>query len=130
MSEILQSDALRAARNQASIDLADEALSGKSSIKFYDARGGDLLGVKTLKDPCGTLNGQQRIELQASDDVDVILDSGSIQWAEWCDKSGSMLIGCTVTDESGSGPIKMVGTGGTSVQAGGVILLVTPVLIG
>ncbi|MEG0921354.1 MAG: hypothetical protein RSG22_08090, partial [Comamonas sp.] len=55
----------RAARNQASITLADTGASA-SSIKLYDAQGGTLLAVRRLAKPCGTINPAGRISLLAA----------------------------------------------------------------
>lgn len=130
MPELVISIAHRAARNQASLTLAD-AGAGASTIKLYSAKNGTLLGTRSLQSPCGAVNVSGRIELHADTDiVDLMQTAGAIAWAEWCDGDGTVLLGGTVTDESGDGPIKMPGTNGTTVDAGGIITLVEPVLIG
>lgn len=119
----------RAARNQASIDLAD-AGAGPSSIKFYTAQGGTLLAQRTLAKPCGAINGEGRIQLQASAADDLVGTSGAAGWAEWCDGDGHAIGGGAVTDEAGEGPFKLEGTVGTMIYAGGVVALKTDALLG
>ena len=73
----------RAVRNAASIALAD-AVAGASSVRFYDAQGGALLGQRTLATPCGSINAEGRIVLIAAAAQDLVqavavfrLDAGS-----------------------------------------------------
>lgn len=119
----------RAARNQASIDMAD-AGAGNSSIKLYTAEGGTLLGTRTLAKPCGTINGAGRIVLQLSAAQEMVAADGTATWAEWCDGDGTPIATGTVTDETGAGPWVLEGTAGTQVYAGGVIGLSATALIG
>lgn len=72
----------RAARNQASIDLAS-AGAGASVIKLYTAEGGTLLAQRTLASPCGTITPEGRVSLQASAGNDLVGTSGAVGWAEW-----------------------------------------------
>ena len=112
------STAHRAARNQASITLAGAA----STLRFYTAEGGTLLATRTLADPAGTVNAQGRIVLAASA-ADLVAETGSVGWAEWCDSAGAVMAAGTVTDESGAGDFKLAGTSGTTVYQGGRVLL-------
>ena len=119
----------RAARNQASIDMAD-AGAGNSSIKLYTAEGGTLLGTRTLAKPCGVINGAGRIVLQLGAAQEMVAADGTATWAEWCDGDGAPIATGAVTDETGAGPWVLEGTAGTQVYAGGVIGLSATALIG
>ena len=112
------STAHRAERNQASITLAGAA----STLRFYTAEGGTLLATRTLANPAGTINAQGRIVLSASA-ADLVAETGSVGWAEWCDSAGAVMAAGTVTDESGAGDFKLAGTSGTTVYQGGRVLL-------
>ena len=112
------STAHRAARNQASITLAGAA----STLRFYTAEGGALLGTRTLANPAGTINAQGRIVLAASA-ADLVAETGSVGWAEWCDSAGAVMAAGTVTDQAGSGDFKLAGTAGTTIYQGGRVLL-------
>lgn len=112
------SPAHRAARNQASITLAGAA----STLRFYTAEGGTLLATRTLASPAGTINAQGRIVLAASA-ADLVAETGSVGWAEWCDSAGAVMAAGTVTDQAGAGDFKLAGTSGTTVYQGGRVLL-------
>ena len=112
------STAHRAARNQASITLAGAA----STLRFYTAEGGTLLATRTLANPAGTINAQGRIVLSASA-TDLVAETGSVGWAEWCDSAGAVMAAGTVTDQAGSGDFKLAGTAGTTIYQGGRVLL-------
>lgn len=119
----------RAARNQASIDLAD-AGAAASSIKLYDAQGGTLLAQRTLAKPCGTITTDGRISLVAASADDLVVATGAVAWAEWCNGDGTAIAADAVTDDAGAGPFKLAGTAGTMIYAGGVVALATPALLG
>ena len=108
----------RAARNQASITLA----GATSTLRFYTAEGGTLLATRTLANPAGTINAQGRIVLGASA-ADLVAETGSVGWAEWCDSAGAVMAAGTVTDQAGAGDFKLAGTSGTTVYQGGRVLL-------
>ena len=112
------STAHRAARNQASITLA----GATSTLRFYTAEGGTLLATRTLANPAGTINAQGRIVLAASA-ADLVAETGSVGWAEWCDSAGAVMAAGTVTDQAGAGDFKLAGTSGTTVYQGGRVLL-------
>ena len=112
------STAHRAARNQASITLA----GATSTLRFYTAEGGTVLAMRTLANPAGTINAQGRIVLAASA-ADMVAETGSVGWAEWCDSAGSVMAAGTVTDQAGAGDFKLAGTSGTTVYQGGRVLL-------
>ena len=115
---LLISTAHRAARNQASITLAGAA----STLRFYTAEGGALLATRTLANPAGTINAQGRIVLSASA-ADLVAETGSVGWAEWCDSAGAVMAAGTVTDQAGAGDFKLAGTAGTTIYQGGRVLL-------
>ena len=120
----------RAARNQASIDLAD-AGSAASSIKLYTAQDGDLLAVRTLAKPCGAIvPGTGRIALHGAEATDLAVATGQAAWAEWCDGDGVAIATGTVSDSEGSGDFRLQGASGTQIYAGGVVLLADGALIG
>lgn len=119
----------RAARNQASIDMAD-AGAGNSCIRLYTAEGGTLLGQRTLAKPCGTLTAAGRIALQMSAAQEMIVADGTATYAEWLDGDGAPIASGAVTDETGAGPWILEGTTGTQVYAGGVIGLSPTALLG
>ena len=112
------STAHRAARNQASITLA----GATSTLRFYTAEGGTLLATRTLANPAGTINAQGRIVLAASA-ADLVAETGSVGWAEWCDSAGAVMAAGTVTDQAGAGDFKLAGTSGTTIYQGGRVLL-------
>ena len=112
------STAHRAARTQASITLAGAA----STLRFYTAEGGTLLATRTLANPAGTINAQGRIVLAASA-ADLVAETGSVGWVEWCDSAGAVMAAGTVTDQAGAGDFKLAGTSGTTVYQGGRVLL-------
>ena len=119
----------RAVRNQASIDLAS-AGAGAPSIKLYDAQGGALLAQRTLANPCGAITPEGRISLLPAVATDLVLATGAVGWAEWCDGNGVPVASGAVTDEAGAGPFRLAGTSGTMVYAGGVVVLAVPALLG
>lgn len=123
------STAHRAARNQASIDTAD-AGAGASAIKLYTEDGGTLLAVRTLDKPCGTITAEGRIQLLPAATNDLVAATGAPTWGEWCDGDGVPIWGAAVTDEAGSGPFKLAGTGTMVIYMGGVVVLAAPALLG
>lgn len=138
MSGLINTLAHRAARNAASIALAD-AGAGPSSIRLYTAPGGTLLAVRSLAKPCGTVRpADGRIALAQADTTEVALTTGAARWATWCDGSGTAISGGRVTDIDGNytdaGALEpdpagvgefVLGGGapGTMVYAGGLVLL-------
>jgi hypothetical protein len=137
MPDLTLTQAHRAARNAASIALADTG-SGNSSIRLYDAPSGVLLAVRQLAKPCAVVRlADGRIELiQASVD-DVVLQSGGAAWGEWCTGAGVTISAGHVTDASGNttsagataphpdglGAFVIAGATGTQLYAGGIVRL-------
>ena len=139
MSGLINTQAHRAARNAASIALAD-AGPGNASIRAYTALGGTLLAVRSLERPCGTVRPSDgRIVLTPLESTEVALATGAATWAEWCNASGVAIsagrvtdpasnvtdgTGAVVADPLGVGPFVLGGgAAGTMVYAGGLVLL-------
>lgn len=124
------STAHRAARNAASIALAD-AGPAASAVRLYTAEDGALIGQRTLAKPCGVITGQGRIQLVPAAAADLVAATGKPTWATWCDGYGAVVAAGAVTAEDGDGPFKLSGTGpdGT-LYAGGIVQLVSPALLG
>lgn len=116
----------RAARNQATIDLADRG-SSNSRICMYDAPGAGrvLLATVLLAKPCGTLNASGQIVLQQDASEQLATGDGQPTWGEWEDGDGAMVASGAVTISTGSGPFTLAGAapGTTQVYAGAVITL-------
>jgi hypothetical protein len=137
---LVNTQAHRAARNAASIALAD-AGPGNSSIKLYTAQGGTLLGTRMLAMPCGTVRPSDgRIVLATGDSPDVVMATGAATWAEWHSGAGVAISAGRVTDTLGNitdgtgavvphpdgvGTFVLGGTTGTSLYIGGLVLLYT-----
>lgn len=127
---MLISLAHRAARNQASIDLADTGV-GNATLKLYTAEGGTLLAVRTLAKPCGTITADGRISLQPASEPDLVAATGIPTWGEWCDGAGVPIWGAAVTGADGAGPFKLAGTApALTIYEGGIVALATPALLG
>ena len=123
------STAHRAARNQASLDLANTG-TGPASIKLFDGQGGALLAQRTLAAPCGEITPEGRIALLPATTTELVQATGAVAWAQWCDGNGVAIASGAVTDAAGVGPFKLAGTTGTMVYAGGIVMLATPALLG
>lgn len=139
MTNLVNTQAHRAARNAASIALADQG-AVNSVIRVYTAPGGTLLATRQLDKPCGTVRPSDgRIVLETGDATDVAVATGAATWAEWCDGSGVAISAGRVTDPDGNitdgsgnvvpdplgvGPFVLGGGApGTMVYAGGLVLL-------
>jgi len=141
MASLTNTAAHRAARNAASIALADTG-AGVSSIKLYTASGGTLLAQRQLAKPCGTVNGAGRIALAQAVADDLVLLDGAAAWAEWCDAGGTAISSGHVTDAAGNytsggavvahpdgvGPFVLTGTTGTQLYTGGIVRLTTALI--
>lgn len=139
MTNLVNTQAHRAARNAASIALADQG-AANSVIRVYTTPGGTLLATRQLDKPCGTVRPSDgRIVLETGDATDVAVATGAATWAEWCDGSGVAISAGRVTDPDGNitdgsgnvvpdplgvGPFVLGGGApGTMVYAGGLVLL-------
>lgn len=139
MTSLVNTQAHRAARNAASLALADLG-PANSVIRVYTASGGTLLATRQLEKPCGSVRPSDgRLVLETSDATDVAVATGAATWAEWCDGSGSPISAGRVTDPDGNitdgsgnvvpdplglGPFVLGGGApGTMVYTGGLVLL-------
>lgn len=139
MTQLANTQAHRAARNAASIALADQG-AANSVIRVFTGPGGTLLATRQLDKPCGTVRlSDGRIVLETGDAADVAVATGAATWAEWCDGSGVAISAGRVTDPDGNitdgndnvvpdplgvGPFVLGGGApGTMVYAGGLVLL-------
>ncbi len=110
-----------AARNAASLALAD-AGPGASSLRLYDGAG-TLLGTCVLAKPCGTLQADGSILLQPALVPEIAVASGAAVRLDWCDGHGAPMASGTVTAAGGGGDFELVGTSGTQIYAGALVLL-------
>lgn len=143
MPELVNTQAHRAARNAASIALAD-AGAGNASIKIYTFDGGTLLAVRALAKPCGAVReADGRIALAQASADDLVLATGAATYATWCDASGTLIASGSVTDADGAtgapgsttpapggvGAFVLDGTGGgTQLYEGGIVRLTTALI--
>ena len=142
MTQLTNTTGHRAARNAASIALAD-AGAGASTIKLYSEQGGTLRATRTLAKPCGSIRpADGRLVLIASEDADIAEGTGPVTWGAWCDGNGNPLSWGRVTDPDGNitdgsdvvvpdpegvGPFVLgnldPAVTGTKVYAGGLVIL-------
>lgn len=143
MSALINTQAHRAARNAASIVLADSG-AGNSTLRFYSTQGGTLRATRTLDKPCGAVRpADGRIAL-AQSATDLVASTGGVGWVEWCTGAGTPISAGHITDQNGDytddtnvvvphplgpGVFTLRGTIGTTVYEGGTVSLGT-VLIG
>lgn len=143
MANLIATAALRAARNVASLALADTG-AGTASIKLYTAESGTLLAVRALAKPCGALRELDgRIALAQASTDDLVLATGAATFATWCDAGGTPIASGTVTDADGKtgapgsatphpdgiGAFVLSATGGgTMLYAGGIVRLTTALI--
>lgn len=137
MRDLTLTQATRAARNAATIALADEG-SAPSTIRLYTAEGGTLLAERKLDKPCGSVRpADGRIQLTASAANDLVAATGIATWGQWHAGDGTLLATGPVTDTEGNvsdgqggttpsgdtGPWILAGTSGTQLYEGGLVLL-------
>lgn len=110
------------ARLQATLAFADSG-PANSTIKLYDAAE-QLLVTLTLTKPCGQITeGGTLLLTQASGGGDMILASGLAATGVWTTSDGKLIGRGLVTDETGSGHFKLLGSTGTQLYAGGKAIL-------
>lgn len=110
------------ARLQATLAFADSGPAG-STIKLYDASE-QLLVTLTLTKPCGQITeGGTLLLTQASGGGDMILASGLAARGVWATSDGKLIGRGLVTDETGAGHFKLLGSTGTQLYAGGKAIL-------
>lgn len=120
----------RLAATMAQID----AGAGHGVIELYDVVQPTVLGgapsgppcaTITLTKPCGTIDGGYLVLAQedvAGDMIDTS-SSGGVTWALLRNGGGVIVADGTVTDANGDGDFKLAGSSGTSLFAGGYVLL-------
>ena len=123
MSDLTISVAHNNARLNATIATAD-AGAGKSRIRLYDASD-VLLATVTLAKPCGSIVSDKLVLTQDNPTADMIVATGTAVRADWINGAGVSIGGGAVTDNAGDGPFKLGGTSGTSLYAGGLVVLGT-----
>lgn len=142
MASLSMTQAHRAARNAASIALADTG-AGVASIKLYTSDGGTLLATRLLAKPCGAVRESDgRIALSQAAADDLVLADGGAGWGQWCDANGTPIAAGHVTDASGNttsagvtaanplgvGAFVLSGTTGTQLYAGGIVRITTALI--
>lgn len=117
---ITTTTAHKAARSQASMNFADSA--GASRIQLFDASD-TVLVTLTLSTPCGTLDGHLIRLTQAASIGDQIVADGVAVKGQWQKGSGEVVAEGSVSDAAGTGDFKITSAAGTSLYAGGYVLL-------
>lgn len=131
MAELAITIAHRAARNAASIALADTG-AGNSAIKVYTAppaSGGVQLAVIALQKPCGVVTPETGRITIAPDlaSQPLCVGTGVAAWGEWVDGDGTPIGAGAVAAEGSSEDacFYIIGTqpGSTQLWAGGTLSL-------
>lgn len=86
---------------------------------------GTLLVPVVLAKPCGTVTDSGLTLAQADPGGDLITSSGDAAWVRWVNGEGAWAGDGTVSDEAGTGNVRVAGTAGTTLYAGGRFLLGT-----
>ncbi|MFD2755036.1 hypothetical protein [Comamonas terrae] len=108
-------------RLQATQVFADSG-PGASTVKLYDAAE-QLLATLTLTRPCGTITEAGYLQLTQAQAGELILASGVAVYGVWGTSDGRMVARGDVTDEAGAGVFRLLGTSGTQLYAGGLVIL-------
>lgn len=143
MTQLINTPSHRAARNAASIALADTG-PGVASICLYTAQGGDLLALRKLQKPCAQITAlpDGRIALLQAGDDDLVLADGVATWGAWVDAAGTPISQGHVTDAQGRigppgsaaphpkglGPFVLTAGEGTQLYAGAIVRLVAALI--
>lgn len=110
------------ARLQATLAFADSGPEA-SRIALYDSSE-QLLVTLTLTKPCGQITeGGYLLLTQANGGGDMILASGQAATGVWAASDGKLIGRWLVTDETGAGHFKLLGSTGTQLYAGGKAIL-------
>ena len=116
-------DEHRDARSQATIDYADSSGAG-SYIALLDVDDITLASI-ILDYPCGQLEGGLiRLKQLASIGDQIVVDGAAVK-GEWRKSNHAVVAEGTVTDAAGTGDFKITSAAGTSLYAGGYVLLGT-----
>lgn len=112
----------RAARNAASIALADAGGPGAASLRLTDAAG-TLLAQITLARPCASLTPEGRIALHVGGAPEIAIASGIAAQLHWCDGAGQAIASASVSAPGGGGAIELAGSAGAQIYAGAALQL-------
>lgn len=107
--------------------------AGNSTIEFYataqpnfgDSPGASPVVIAILAKPCGTLTAGALTLTQADPAGDLVTGTGAVLWARWKNGAGVIVLDSDVSDNTGTGFFKIAGTVGTTLYAGGSLLLGT-----
>ena len=104
--------------------------AGHARVRLYDgtrpAAGGaatTLLAEIALDKPCGAISNN--VLVLTSSDIPLIVASGVAMWARVVNGNGDMAFDCDVSNQAGSGDIKLVST---TLYAGGKAVLSSALL--
>lgn len=130
MSELIIPASHRAGRNAVTLSLL-QAGSGVACLALYSARGGALLGCRSLHNPAALIDAAGALLLLPdANAVDLFSASGQAAWGVLLSRDGDVVAEGTVTDSLGDGAFLLSGAAGTQVYAGGRVELVTPAVLG
>lgn len=104
---------------------------GHATIELYGTEqpmpGGAAIGSPlatiTLAKPCGVIVNNQLVLVQAEPSGDMIQATGTVLWGRKRNGAGDWAGDGKVTDQAGDGALKLAGTEGTKIYAGGLVLL-------
>lgn len=107
--------------------------AGNSTIEFYataqpnfgDSPGSSPVVTAILAKPCGIVSAGVLELTQADLAGDLVTGTGAVLWARWKNGAGVIVLDADVTDNTGTGFLKITGTVGTTLYAGGSLLLGT-----
>ena len=132
MADLTLSIANRAARNAASIALAD-AGDGRASVRLYDAQGTQLAAI-TLQKPCGSVSDVDGLITLLPDLMQqaVVQATGEAVRGAWCDGAGNILASGSAGAPGSDALFIVEGTisGDAMLYAGGAVTLVQPFILG
>lgn len=99
------------------------ALYATTQPAVGDPPGGTPVATIILAKPCGLVSGSQMGLHQNDLSGDLIDVTGTVLWARWVNGDGALVADGTVSDNAGTGDLKLSGTAGTLLYAGGRVLL-------
>ena len=108
-------------RLQATLEFADSGPAA-STIKLYDMAE-QLLATLTLTRPCGTILEAGYLQLTQAQAGQMIMATGQVVRGVWSTSDGRLIARGDVTDEGGNGAFRLLGSSGTQLYAGGLVIL-------
>lgn len=129
MSELTISVAHNNTRLAASIAYADTG-TPNSRIRLYNAAD-VLLATVVLDKPCGSVVADKLVLVQEDPTADLVVTSGDAHHAEWLNGAGNLVASGMVTFDGDTDPVtslypfKVAGSAGTTLYAGGLVVLGT-----